>query len=84
VPTYLPLFLLLTCPLFALAGTVPPGLGALPSLLYLDLSSNKLTGGLAPFAAALAAADPPLLYLNMYWGTGAGRGRGGSLLRCLD
>ena len=25
-------------------GTIPPGLGRLPNLMWLDLSSNKLTG----------------------------------------
>ncbi|KAF8055659.1 GSO1 [Scenedesmus sp. PABB004] len=49
-------------------GPLPASLGALPALVVLDVSSNALTGGLAPFADALvlnASGDAPeLLQLN--------------------
>ncbi|KAF6253768.1 hypothetical protein COO60DRAFT_1463034 [Scenedesmus sp. NREL 46B-D3] len=49
------------------SGPVPASLGGLQGLSYLDLSSNALTGSLAPYADALAAnaSQSALLHLNL-------------------
>lgn len=49
--------------LLLLPGSIPASLGSLNDLVLLDLAANKLSGGLQPFADALAvnASTSPLL-----------------------
>ena len=48
-------------------STIPAALGALPSLLYLDISNAQLSGTLGPYADELASnsSSKVLLYLNV-------------------
>jgi hypothetical protein len=49
------------------AGEVPESLGRVPSLLFIRLDNNGLTGSLKPYADALArnAAESSLLVLDV-------------------
>jgi hypothetical protein len=49
----------------SLAGTLPASLGSQPSLIRVDVSANKLTGEIAPFAAELADGSQRLAHLNL-------------------
>lgn len=53
----------LPLPSWCAVGGIPAGLGGLGGLVYLDLADNRLTGGLEPFASALAqnASTKPLM-----------------------
>jgi hypothetical protein len=47
------------------AGTLPPALGALPELVFLDVRKNQLSGTLEDFANTVAAKSTRLLRINL-------------------
>jgi len=55
------------CVTTAAAGPVPAALAAIDNLVYLDVSNNKLSGSLKPFADVLAANvnSTAMVYLDL-------------------